>query len=25
MRLNVDFVDMCFLSIVDPRTVRSSA
>ena len=25
MRLKVVFVDMCFLSLVDPRTVRSSA
>jgi hypothetical protein len=25
MRLNVVFVDMCFLSIVDPRTIRRSA
>ena len=25
MRLNVVFVDICFLSIVDPRTIRGSA
>jgi hypothetical protein len=25
MRLNVVFVDICFLSIVDPRTIRRSA
>jgi hypothetical protein len=25
MRLKVVFVDICFLSVVDPRTIRSSA